>query len=221
MSLAAGNTIAASDFNTLKSTIYTECARRQMTNPISYSQIADLSAGSSLSATQFANVATPLAVLDIFTTKGLDTQYYTTATQSGQSEATVTVKNAQGLSAKSIAALSTIVNEAKTVAAANNTDCRNNCAGLCTGCQGTCSGTCTSCTGCSGTCTSCTGCSGSCTGTCNTSCTGGCKGSCSGCSGSCSGCSGGCSGSCSSGCSGGCWSYGCGGWCAGSCHGSG
>lgn len=192
MSLAAGNTITASDFNSLKSEIYTECARRQMTNPISYSQIADLSAGSSLSATQFANVATPLAVLDIFTTKGLDTQYYTTATQSGQSEATVTVKNAQGLSAKSIAALSTIVNEAKTVAAANNTDCRNNCAGLCTGCQGTCSG----------------------------SCSGSCKGGCSGCSGSCSGCSG-CSGSCSGGCSGGCWSYGCGGWCAGSCHGSG
>lgn len=192
MSLAAGNTITASDFNSLKSTIYTECARRQMTNPISYSQIADLGAGSSLSATQFANVATPLAVLDIFTTKGLDTQYYTTATQSGQSEATVTVKNAQGLSAKSIAALSTIVNEAKTVAATNNTDCRNNCAGLCTGCQGTCSG----------------------------SCTGSCTGGCSGCSGSCSGCSG-CSGSCSGGCSGGCWSYGCGGWCAGSCHGSG
>ena len=54
-----------------------------MNNPITYSQIGNTSAGNAISASQFVNLATPLRVLDAFTTKGLDTQYYTTATQSG------------------------------------------------------------------------------------------------------------------------------------------
>lgn len=224
MSLSQNSNITASDFNTLKSAIYTECARRQIVNPISYTQIGNASAGDSVAASQFVNLATPLRVLDAFTTNGLDTQYYTTATQSGQSEATVTIVNPQNSPAKTIIALESIVNEVKNHAAANNTDCRNNCAGLCTGCSGTCSGGCGGCTGtCSGSCTGCTGtcagCTGSCTGGCK-GCTGTCSGGCAGCTGcsgscaGCTGCSGGCQG-CGSGCAGGCG--GCGGNCSGNC----
>lgn len=225
MSLSQSSQISASDFNTLKTAIYTECARRQMNNPITYTQISNASAGNVISASQFVNLATPLRVLDAFTTKGLDVQYYTTATQSGQTEATVTITNPQGSVTKTVQALESIVNEAAGHAAANNTDCRNSCAGLCTnacsscsgctGCTG-CSNACSGCTGCTNACSGCTGCSGGCTGC--TGCSGGCSGCGSGCAGSCGGCGGNCYGNCwnqcgSSSCGGSCWSV-----CTGGTH---
>lgn len=50
MSLLIGNTFTASDFNALKTKIYTECARRQSTNPISYTQLPNISNGGKILA---------------------------------------------------------------------------------------------------------------------------------------------------------------------------
>ena len=173
MALSAGNLVTVSDYNTLKTSVANEAARRGR----SFSPTA-ISAGTLTRSTDINKI---IAVLN-----GINSSITNFSTTS------------VGSLLKAILQLSSATTTfASKPRVGTNSGCASGCVGLCQGCSGTCTGSCsgsctgscTSCSGgCSGGCTSCSGCSGTCSG----SCTGGCDGAeCRG-----NGCSGHCSGGC-------------------------
>ena len=190
MSIATGNTITATDFNTLKTRIVAEVVTRRgqsMTQP---------------TATQ-GNVATSAQVNNLIS-----------ALRNINTSTTNMALTAQGDLIKAIGQLTTACASFEgNPQVGSNSGCASGCVGLCQGCSGTCTGGCTG--SCTGGCTSCTGtCSGGNCGNNCTGCTGGCGTTCQkGCS---DGCTGGCGTTCLKGCAQTC-SSGCGSTCASAC----
>lgn len=186
-------------FNTLRTKIKDECARRSTSsgnNPISttyqgtsYDYATSAAKGNLIKKEHYTKNSEPLNAIN-------NTIAINPSTKIIESEVVT-------LEAKA----TSLAGAAKTVSSTTETGCASSCTGLC---FGNCYGTCTSCSGCSG-CTSCSGCSGcsgctSCSGSCDGKCDGFCVDTCedlcgngctSKCANSCSGCSGTCSGSCS------------------------
>ena len=175
MALTAGSIITASDFNSLKTRVNTEMARRSYTGSLaSYNTSVTVSAGGVATAAQGQSIVN--AVRAISTTD-------------------MPASPSTGSLIKALDTVSTkLTDYASRALVGTSSGCASSCSGLCQGCNNTCTGSCSStCTGdCTGGCSS--TCTGSCTGSCSSTCTGGC-----------SGCSGSCGTGCGSGCESGCW----------------
>lgn len=195
MSLAAGNTILASDFINLKARIKAECARRKYNGSVAsyansqYDYTVTPTAGNHVLPEHYNKIVVPYNAL------------------TGSNLPRKKVDDV-------VPALKNISDNLAILEAKSPEDPSSGCKASCTGlCQGTCASGCTSCTGsCTNACTSCTGgCKASCTGGC-TSCTGGCGDICH------TDCATGCYSKCDDSCSPTC-SYNCALSCTGSCEG--
>lgn len=197
MSLAAGNTILASDFINLKARIKAECARRKYNGSVasyansSYDYTVVPTAGNNVLPEHYNKIIVPYNAL-------AGTNY--------------SKKKAGDI----VPALKEISDNLAVLESKSPTSPSSGCKSSCTGlCQGTCASGCTSCTGsCTNACTSCTGGCTSCSGNCSTSCAfDGCS---NGCDDSCAfNCSETCANNCKGTCKGGCLAL-----CKGTCKGA-
>lgn len=195
MALKSGNTIAAADFNNLKSRIDAECRKRNGTGSVyslpdnsSYKYVASTSPLKDRKAIQehYSKIVNQISYIKTLSDTNLPN--YKRIDYNALNKVSSEISTLEGFTKGS-------ANDF-----AGKTGCKSSCTGLCyTSCTDTCRTGCTSCTGCTDQCTSCQGtCYNICTGCTNecTSCSG-CT-SCTGCTDKCTSCTNDCAKNCTS-----------------------